>query len=73
MECEKGDGNVGAENHRGNAGNLSGNTKCGNQGSDAGNQGRNLSIAVEITWNSNENDKLKDWREVRIINLLSCI
>ena len=42
-----------------------------NQGSDAGNQGGNLSIAVEITWNSNRNDKLKDWREVRIINLLS--
>ena len=45
----------------------------GNQGGDAGNQGGNLSIAVEITWNSNGNDKLKDWREVRIINLLSRI
>ena len=42
-----------------------------NQGSDAGSQGGNISIAVEITWNSNRNDKLKDWREVRIINLLS--
>ena len=42
----------------------------GNQGSNAGNQAENLSIAVEITWNSNGNDKLKDWREVRIINLL---
>ena len=31
-----------------------------NQGGDAGNQGGNLSIAVEITWNSNGNDKLKD-------------
>ena len=41
-------------------GNLSGNTKnVGNQGSDAGNQSGNLSIAVELTWNSNGNDKLK--------------
>ena len=45
----------------------------GNQGGDAGNQGGNLSIAVEITWNSNGNDKLKDWREVKIINLVSRI
>ena len=53
-------------------GNLGGNTKnVGNQGGDAGNQGGNLSIAVEITWNSNGNDKLKDWREVKIINLVS--
>ena len=37
-------------------GNLGGNTKnVGNQGGDAGNQGRNLSIAVEMTWNSNGN------------------
>ena len=34
----------------------------GNQGGDAGNQGGNLSIAVDITWNSNGNNKLKDWR-----------
>ena len=55
-----------------NAGNLGGNAKnVGNQGGDAGNQGRNLSIAVEITWNSNRNYKLKDWREVKIINLVS--
>ena len=44
-----------------------------NQGGDAGNQGGNLSIAVEITQNSNGNDKLKDWTEVKIINLVSCI
>ena len=50
-------------------GNLGGNTKnVGNQGSDAGNQGRSLSIVVEITWNINGNDKLKDRREVKIIN-----
>ena len=55
-------------------GNLGGNTKnVGNQGGDAGNQGGNLSIAVEITWNSNGNDKLKDWKKVKIINLVSCI
>ena len=41
-----------------------------NQGGDAGNQGTNFSIAVEITWNINGNDKLKGWREVKIINLV---
>ena len=45
----------------------------GDQVGDAGNQGGNLSTAVEITWNSNGNDKLKDCREVRIINLVSRI
>ena len=45
----------------------------GNQGGDARSQGKNLSIAVEITWNSNENDKLKDSRDVKIINLVSRI
>ena len=55
-------------------GNLGGNTKnVENQGGDAGNQGGNLSIAVEITWNSNGNDKLKDWKKVKIINLVSRI
>ena len=44
-----------------------------NQGGHAGNQGGNLSIAVEITWSSNGNDELKDWREVKIINLVSRI
>ena len=63
---------MGAENQRGNVGNLGGNTKnVGNQGGDAGNQVGNLSIAVKIIWNSNGNDKLKDWREVKIINLVS--
>ena len=62
------------ENQRGKAGNLVGNTKyVGNQGGDARNQGGNLSIVVEIAWNNNENDKLKDWREVKIINLVSRI
>ena len=47
--------NSGAENQLGNVGNLGGNMKnVGNHGGDAGNQGENLSIAVEITWNSHE-------------------
>ena len=55
----------------GNAGNLGGNAKnVGNQDGDARNQGRNLSIVVEITWNSNGNYQLKEWREVKIINLV---
>ena len=55
-------------------GNLSGNTKnVRNQGVDAENQGGNLNIAVEVAWNSNRNDKLKDWREAKIINLVSRI
>ena len=67
-------GNEGAKNQRGNTESLGRNTKnVENQGGDAGNQGGNLSIVVEITWNSNGNDKLKDWREVKIINLVSCI
>ena len=45
----------------------------GNQGGNAGNQDGNLSIEIEITWNSNTNDKLKNWREVKIIDLVSCI
>ena len=62
------------ENQRGNAGNLGGNTKkVGNQGGDAGNQGGNFSIAVEITWKCNGIDKLKDRKEVKIINLVSRI
>ena len=39
----------------------------GNQCGDAGNQAGNLSIAVEMTSNSNGNDKFKEWREVKII------
>ena len=73
-ECKEWDGNAGAGSQRGNAGDLGGNTKnVGNQGGKAGNQGGNVSISVQITWNSNGNDKLKDWREVKIINLVSCI
>ena len=45
----------------------------GSQGGDAGNQGGNLSIGVEITWNNNRNDKLRDWREVKKIGLVSRI
>ena len=60
------------ESQHENVGNLGRNTKnVGNQGGGAGNQGRNLSIVVETTWNSNGNGKLKDWREVKIINLVS--
>ena len=45
-----------------------------NQGTNAGNQGGSRkSLVVDITWNSNRYDKFKDWREVRIINLLSRI
>ena len=40
----------------------------GNKRADAGNQG-----GKEITWNSNGNYKLKDCREVKIINLFSRI
>ena len=38
-----------------------------NQSGDAGNQSVNLSIAIELTQNSNGNDKFKEWREVKII------
>ena len=65
---------MGAENQCGNAGNLGGKTtNVGNEGGDAGNQVKNLNIAVDITWNSNANDKLKDWKEVKIIILVSRI
>ena len=43
----------------GNVGNLGGNTKnVRNQGDDTRNQGVNISIVVEITWNNKKNDKL---------------
>ena len=59
---------MGLGNQRGNAGNLCESAKnVGNQGGDAGNQSGNLSIAIEMTQNSNGNDKLKEWREVKII------
>ena len=65
---------VGTGNQRGNATNLGGNAKnMGNKDDDVGNQGGDLSIAVEITWNSNGNDRFKDWRGVKIINLVSRI
>ena len=59
---------MGLENQGGSAGNLDGSAKnVGNQGGDAGNQSVNLSIAIEMTQNSNGNDKFKEWREVKII------
>ena len=39
----------------------------GNQRGNAGNQGGNLSIAVKLRENSNGNEKLKKWREVKMI------
>ena len=45
----------------------------GKQDGDAGNQGESLSMSVEISWNINGNDKLKEWREFKIINLVSHI
>ena len=67
-KCEEWDENAGARNQRGNAGNPGGNTKnVGNQGGDAGSQGGNLSIAVELTQNSNGNNKFKEWQEVKIM------
>ena len=39
----------------------------GNLGGDAGNQGRNLGIAVKMTQKCNGNDKFKEWREVKIL------
>ena len=52
---------VGTGNQRGNARNLGGNSKnMGNKGDDVRNQGGDLSIAVEITWNSKGNDRFKD-------------
>ena len=66
-----------AENKDGNASNGMGmqvqgisvkmQKNVGHQGSNAGNQSENLSIAVEITQNSNRNDKFKEWREVKKI------
>ena len=37
-----------------------------NQSGDAGNQGGNLNIAVEMTQKSHGNNKFKEWREVKI-------
>ena len=39
----------------------------GNQNSNPENQGGNLSMVVEMTQNSNGNNKLKELREVKII------
>ena len=41
----------------------------GNQGGNEGNQGGNLSIAAEMTCNSNWKDKFKEWREVKVIEI----
>ena len=67
-ECKEWDRNAGAGNQRGNEKNLDRNAKnMGNQDGDVGNHGRNLSIVVEMIWNSNGNNKFKEWREVKII------
>ena len=51
-------------------GNLGENAKnVGNQGGNEGNQGGNLSIAAEMTCNSNWKDKFKEWREVKVIEI----
>ena len=53
---------------RGHAGNLGGNMKnAQNQCDDARNEDENLGIAVEITSISSGNGKLKEWREIKII------
>ena len=55
-------------NQHGYVGNLGGNAEnAENQCGDTGNQGRNLGITVEMTLNSSGNYKLKEWREVKII------
>ena len=41
----------------------------GNQVGDVENQGGNLGITVEITQESNGNDKVKEWREVKMIEI----
>ena len=67
-ESEEWDGNAGAENQRRNSGNLGGNAKnMANHGSDVGNQGGYISLVVEMTQYSNENEKFKEWREVKIV------
>ena len=62
-EWDKWNGNVG--NHRRYSVNLCGNAE--NAYGDAWNQGRNLSTAVEMTQKSSGNDKLKEWRELKMI------
>ena len=47
--------------------------KCGKSGWQYRESRWKLKYTVEITWNSNGNDNLKDWREVKIINLVSRI
>ena len=59
---------MGGANQRGSAGNLDENAKnVSNQCDDVGNQGRNLSIAVEMTQNGNGNEAFKERRVVKII------
>ena len=46
-----------------NAENLGGNGKnAGNPGGDAGSQNEKLGVAVEMTQNSNGNNKFKVWK-----------
>ena len=59
---------MGTRNQDGYTGNLGGNMENGeNQCYGAGNQGGNLGRAVKMTQNNSENDKLKEWRKVKII------
>ena len=75
MELVKGkewNGNVG--NEQGDAVNLGGNMEDAREQCDsAWNQVGNLGIAVEMTWSMSGNDKLKEWRDITIIeNELIC-
>lgn len=59
---------MGTRNQDRYAGNLGGNVENSeNQFDGAGNQGGNLATAVKMTQNNSENDKLKEWRKVKII------
>ena len=47
--------------------------KCGESGCWCRKSRWKFNYSGEITWNSNGNDKFKDWREAKIIKLLSHI
>ena len=59
-KCEEWDGNAGAGNQLGNAQSGWKCKNCGESGCYAENQGGNLIIAVEMTQNSNGNNKFKE-------------
>ena len=59
--CGTNEGNAeNKENRGGNARNVD------NRGGNAGNQGENVSIVVEMTYNSNGYNTFKEWREFKI-------